>query len=246
MVQQLGASLERLYYLAYGDTIYYWVPSRHSAHTDNYPDTVKHPMLGSSYGNYWYKPILEVADKERFKMDEHLLVNRYNYSLIVPENKASAKSMQEWMQSDLKNYFGYDAKVEIRPMPYWKLLASPDAINILKTKSPGNKFKATQINDTLYHYSNAIIKDILIRMIFNFSFGFVKPGYGIIPKEEGPFVDETGISCEIDYDISNREFEEMQKGNWDIALAFLKRNGLSLVKSQRLTKVVVIRDPQKF
>jgi len=94
----------------------------------------------------------------------------------------------------------------------------------------------------LYFSHNAIIKDILIRMIIPFSFSSIS--YGMAPKEEAPFIDGTGVTGQIDYDISDREFSEMNKGNWSVALEFFHRLGFDLVKSQRLTKVVVITDPQ--
>jgi hypothetical protein len=242
MVQEIGAPLEMLYYLAYADTIGNMTSSRLLG-TSEYPDTIKYPTLRNSYGKYWYRAILELKDSTPFRFNYKSFEHRYIYSLIVPDEKASAKFMQDVIKNDLKTYFGYNVTVEDRMMPYWSLTASEKAKNSLKTKTPGNKFKTTGVNDTLWKTNNAIMKDILIRMIFSFSFG--NSAFGNTPLEEAPFIDETGINGEIDYDITAREFAEMLKSNWNTSLAFLHRLGLDLKKSERLTKVVVIRDPKQ-
>ena len=244
MVQQIGAPLGMLYYIAYADTIGNMVATRHVDGTENYPDTIKYPSLRNSYGKYWYRPILEIKDTAtNFSFSYKSFENRYNYSLIIPNEKANAKLLQEAMQRDLKTYFGYEVTVEDRLMPYWKLSVSGNAKYLLRCKMPSGKFGATQVNDTLYRYNNAIMKDILIRLIISFSFGH--SSFGVRPIIEAPFIDETGITDEIDYDISDREFQEIKKGNWDVALEFLHRLGLELLRGERLTKVVVISDPPK-
>lgn len=242
MVQQIGAPLSKLYYLAYADTMGNSVLGRLYP-TYEYPDTIKYPSTVNRYGKFWYTPIFEVSDTLPFQFSFYANANRYNYSLIVPDEKASAKFLQEVMRRDLKTYFGYDVSVEDRMMPYWKLIATDRARTVLMTKTPGNNFKPIQANDTLYRRTNAIIKDILEQNILSvYSFGYAP--FGRKPKIEAPFFDETGITGEIDYEFSDREFQEMRKGNWDMLLQFLHRLGLDLIKGERLTKVVVIRDPK--
>jgi len=240
MVQQMGAPLGLLYYMAYADTCYYWVPSR-MMDTDEYPDTIRYPALKSSYGNFWYQPVLEIKDTSAFSFRFPLSANRYNYSLILNDSSCTSASLQRIMQKDLEICFGYKVTVETRMMPCWNLVAKPGAAQALATKTPGRKFRTEQSGDTLYLHHNAVMKDVLIRLIQAFSFGNIR--YGIQPRETAPFTDATGIRGDIDYSISDREFDEMRKHNWGVSLEFLHRLGLDLVKGVRPTKVVVIREP---
>ena len=244
MVQVIGASIEKLYYLAYADTLTYAMASRMIS-SNQYPDFKKYPMLKDGYGNFWYKAILDVSDQSPFKFDHRLTSNRYNYSLIVPDELATAKYLQQVMRKDLDSYFGYNVKVEERMMPYWRLIATPGAKERLKTKTPGEKYRVENLHDSAYKYSNSVMKDILIRFIFPFSYGQSLYGW-VKPKEEAPFIDETGIFDEIDYDITQKEFDNFRNGDWESCLNYLHRLGLDLVKGERLTKVVIIRDPKSY
>jgi hypothetical protein len=79
--------------------------------------------------------------------------------------------------------------------------------------------------------------------LYPFSYSYFS--YGVKPIEEAPFIDETGIKDFIDYDITQKEVDWLQQKNWEGALKFLHRHGLDLQKGERLTKVIVIRDPKK-
>lgn len=62
----------------------------------------------------------------------------YNYFLKLPVGKVTKENMMQ-EQTMLKQNFGYNAKIETRQMPVWKLEASSKAFKILKTK--GAKLK---------------------------------------------------------------------------------------------------------
>jgi hypothetical protein len=63
--------------------------------------------------------------------------------------------------------------------------------------------------------------------------------YGRLPKEDiAPFIDETGITYEIDYTINLKEIEDFATFRRS-----LEKYGLYLEKSVRKMKVVVISDP---
>ena len=240
-IQQIGVPLVALYYLAYADTLSTAPPTRQFG-SDEFPDTVNYPIMKNSYGKFWYIPVLEVSDSSPFVFQYHPPENLFNYSLSVPFEKGSSKFLQEAMQRDLKTYFGYNVSVEERMMPYWKLISSEKSKTLLaKSQIQGSKIQQIKVNDTLYRYTNAVMMDILERLQINFSFGFAS--IGIKPREEAPFIDETGISYEFNYNMTLREYQEMRNGNWNATLEFLHRFGLELVKGERLTKVVVILDP---
>jgi thiol-disulfide isomerase/thioredoxin len=241
MVLQVGVPIAKLYYMAYADTMGYMVPSRYVDGTPNYPDTVKDPTLSSSYGKYWYKAILQVKDSSPFQFNYRSRANSYNYNLIVPDDKATARYLQETMRRDLQTYFGYKVVVKDSLMPYWRLSAGSSARELLKAQYPDSAFSEFQRPDSAYHYRSAIMKDILIRLIFSYSFG--QSSYGIDPKEEAPFIDETGIKGPIDYDLSIDAWRGMEKNDWNTYIKFLERYDLHLEKSKRVTRVVIIRDP---
>jgi thiol-disulfide isomerase/thioredoxin len=242
MIQQIGVSLAKLYYLAYADTIGYETPTRFVDGTPNYPDTVKYPTLRSSYGRFWYRPILEVGDSQQFSINDHSLENKYNYSLLVGDNIASAALLQRAMQADLKVYFGYDVIVKDSLMPCWNLIATDSATRLLRPKSSGQPFRNFEISDTLFGNANAMMKDIWIRLCLAYSFGHSSFDYGH-PPTEAPFVDETGITGDIDYSISRREFTDISNRDWGATLRFLHRWGLDLVNGTKLIKVVIITNP---
>jgi thiol-disulfide isomerase/thioredoxin len=234
-VQEIGMPLIQLYYLAYADTIRNILIHRNQF-TGPYPDSTTQPLLKSSYGKYWHVPVLEVSDKTPFEWSYRSTLNKYDYSLKVPAEIATAKFLQETMQRDLKTYFGYNASVETRMMPYWKLIVRDKAIiaSALMTKTPGEKYEANT-NDDPYYYTNAITRDVVL--ILGSLYGYGSEDHGKLPKaEQGAFIDQTGITHEIDFKFDRSwSFEDFRK--------YLQAIGLDVVKDKKPMKVVVIRDP---
>jgi hypothetical protein len=128
------------------------------------------------------------------------------------------------MQNDLKNFFGYDVRVETRKMSYWRLVADAKWRSKLISKS-----------DTSFVAGIARIEFIIrnrpIKNIINFLAASFQNG--------PPFIDETGINENIDLTIHAlvTDFDEIK--------ASLNENGLDLVKGEKEMKVIVIRDPKK-
>lgn len=232
-VQLIGVAMSNLYYLAYADTISNQVFSRN--HLWEYPDTVKYPNLKSSYGKYWHVPLLEVSDISPFKASNKAPDNRYNYSLKVPSGLGTAKFLQQAMRRDLMTYFGYEVVVEVRQMPYWKLIRSGNKTELekLRSKNPEAAFEMLASQDP-YYFNQAPMTD-LIWMLGSW-YGYGRYDYGKLPwREQCAFVDETGIDYLIDFKYDMRwTFEECNK--------YLNTIGLELVKGTRPTKVIVIRD----
>lgn len=237
IVQLVEASVGELYHMAYADTIGTAVFTRYITGID-YPDTLKHPFTTDHYGKYWRWNIMQVQDSSPFAPNFKTFDNLYNYSLIVPDCNGSAKFLQKAMQNDLANYFGYRAEVKDTLMPYLALQCrEPCNLHAKNAKQP---FTSTKMSEG-FRYSSALMKDILVRFLVYFS----QPGasYDFQPFTMAPFIDETGISGKIDYDITDKENDAMQKGDWNMALVFLDRLGLKLVLRQRVTRVVVVSDP---
>jgi len=244
-VQEIGQSLVRLYYMAYGDTLWNY-PHSMIPGTGVYVDTIKSPHQRRSYGKYWYRPILEVGDSSSFENDGISIDNRYNYSLVAPKDKSSALFLQTAMRRDLDTYFGYDVTVEDRLMPCWKLIASDKTKESLKTKTPGDKYRFYVDEKGDQVFKNAQVRDI----IFQLEILYGCSGNALLkyrPDKQPPFIDETGITEKIDYVYDGRLLKEINdnrrtSNTFELYRSLLKKVGLDLVPGKKMMKVVVIRD----
>ena len=229
--QTVNATIAQLYQVAYADTLYYtnvnnsmWTP------TDDYVDPVVYPRFKTAYGKQWIRPVMEVKDSAS-------LYEIYNYSVKVPDKKASAGFIQRCLREDLKRYFDYAVTVETRPMPCWFLKARPGAVEKLSTLTPGAKRLSRKVTDdsgVVYVRANDRIVD-LIRFL-NKSKSSVKY----------PVIDKTGIpNGEIDYQLTGDKYESMRDSrNFEIVKNLLEEEfGLYLEKGRCPMQVVVIRDP---
>jgi thiol-disulfide isomerase/thioredoxin len=173
----------------------------------------------SLYGKTAILPVLEVKDSSLFRFDLNTGQGLYNYSLSVIPEKATRQYLMELMQKDLNSFFGYDVKVEIRKVPYWKLVNI--STNISKLKSKGG--------DELYEYSHAGFKYVNVPIV-----SIINAISSLYPYDV--FVDESGIVDKIDISINAilTDIEEVKKE--------LQKNGLDLIKGEKEMKRVVIRD----
>jgi thiol-disulfide isomerase/thioredoxin len=184
---------------------------------------------GNLVGEFWPQPILEVKDSSVFKRNFQGQINLFCYSLTVSPEKATKEYMMGVMQNDLKNYFGFNAHIESRKMPYWRLIATDKARSTLKSKSEG-ELKATIRGKEVW--MGADYKNCPIERFVN----TVELYTGFSPDSDPPIVDETGIRGNID--ISVRWFKSDLKS----VKKTLQENGLDLVEGQKEMKVLIIRD----
>lgn len=203
----LCANLAELYCYAYLD-IYRLTPS------------------DSMNGKVFLQPVFETTDTADFIHDFGNGRNIYNYSLICPKSKTNTGEMQQIMQRDLMNYFGYQVFVENRLMPYWKLTASEDARQRLKTKGGPTSFttkESESVDFTVVNYNKlAIVSHIWLFHQFDI-----------------PFVDETGIDGKIDFSME-AIFTDLES-----VRTALQKQGLDLVKDKKMMKVLVIRSAKQ-
>jgi thiol-disulfide isomerase/thioredoxin len=238
-IQSVNMSLMNLYYLAYGDTLSNDPTFRNPYRNYEYADTIKFPNFKLSYGKYWFTPILEVKEESPFYPRSYGAAKRYHYGLTVKIGQpVTAAYLKEIMQRDLQNYFGYYVTVENRAMPYWKIIIVDTAMVKSKflTRTPGAKFGPPGLS-VPYVFTNASMRDII--WVLGSTYGYVSFDYGKLPlAEQGPFIDETGIKGDIDFEFDkNWSFEECRK--------YFNGLGLDIVKSKKEMKVVVIRDPKE-
>jgi uncharacterized protein (TIGR03435 family) len=158
--------------------------------------------------------------------------NLYCYSMKVPSEKATATYMMQVMQSDLKNYFGYDVTIETRKMPYWRLIATEEARKNLITKGGpmivSNNGRPWQEN----HFKNYPMNKLILAV--EYYSGVTRDDF----PSHGPLIDETGITSNIDIDL------DWAKGDLDTVKKALQKNGLDLVPGMREMKCIVVRDPK--
>lgn len=173
----------------------------------------------------WQYPIFELKDTSEFVSDGLTGKNLFSYSLIVPPADGTKEKMMKVMQDDLKRYFKYDAKLEIRLMPCWRLIISDSTLaHGLRTK--GGK------------YENSEPIPRISRKAVNVPIGefdrVVKHESGLEAK---PFIDDTKIDYNIDiyYEHVPDDIESLNSA--------LKKVGLSIVKEKKALRVLVIRDP---
>lgn len=207
ILQVLGRQLSDLYRIAYLGRTFSWRVN----------DTVM-------YGNYRFRPVLELTDSTEFFADYSRGINLFCYSQILPPNNRTPEQMMKVMQNDLKNYFGYEVTIEERMSPYLKLVATPEAR--LELLSKGAKpYNSTTVTRMIVQ--NSPIADLIqsiddkIQLVYH----------------DLPMIDETGISENIDisFDAITTDLDDIKRA--------LKPFGLSIERSQKLMKVLVIRDP---
>ncbi|GAA3605114.1 redoxin family protein [Flavivirga amylovorans] len=234
-----------LYHLAFGDTLanapLIKLPN------GQFVDTITYPYLKTSYAKFWYEPILEVGDPSKFEPTKWSdrrgesgrlkfikLGKLYDYSVQVPKEKASAKFIQEVMQRDLKNYFGYDVSIEIRQMPVWKFTAD----DRVRVKTPGEQPKSNwKEKKPTITISNFSLFDFIQQLALIYGYQYYDSGLLSI-DEQFPFVNATGLK-EVDISIPSnwqKDFHGLRK--------HLREEGLYLEKSTHPMKVIVIRDPK--
>jgi len=205
--QVLGATVSQLYNYAYLGASS-WEPG----------DT-------GLYGKCYDHPVLEIKDSTLFRFSQG-----YCYSLIRPIRGNSVKTMQETMQRDLMNFFGFRVHTETRQCPYWKIIAKPDASDKLRTK--GNKASARELFPNIgWAMSNSPMKYLMDCIRWN------NPGRDRLTNI---YLDESGISGNIDItlDCIMNDLDDLRRA--------LQANGLDLVKGQKDMKVVVVLDGGEY
>jgi thiol-disulfide isomerase/thioredoxin len=187
--------------------------------------------IDSLYGKVYPTPVLEMTDtslfKYDYKRDDGGFTGLYNYNLLLPLADVTKPCIMKDMQEDLRRSFKYDAVIEIRSMPVWKLQAQPGTAEKLKTKG-GNKFFSDGVLAMGYSFRNYPSK-YLIRTLSSY----------LPDAHKFPFIDETGIADNIDFgiDADMTSITDVKKE--------LQKQGLDLVKGTQKMKVLVIRDPKK-
>lgn len=180
-------------------------------------------MSDTAYGKICLRPIFEVKDTSLISPDYHLFKNLYSYSISIPGASFSQNRIRKMMQNDLENYFGYNAVIETRNTPYYGLVANDTAKLKLQTKGGDPSISGSIM--AKYSLTNKKVA-VLLSMISQSI------------DREGVFVDETGITTNIDITIDAISTDK------DLVLSELRKNGLDIVTKKKPMQVVVVRDGQ--
>lgn len=180
----------------------------------------------SLYSDFYLTPLVVEVDSSGFFPDHTTGKNMYWYSLIVPPSKLTANYLLTGIQRDLDYYFGYEAKIEKRKLPYVRIVATADARRKLETKG-GKGVVDPNTNGAWFKGTNIPLESFLkiFCYVANQSFSV-------------PFVNETGIDYNIDIDVNMvyQSFEDIRK--------IFNEVGLDVERGEKEYKVVVIRDPK--
>jgi len=165
----------------------------------------KDSLYGIVYDQLLFTKNIDVGDQQR-----------YCYRVKVPPNRNYKEAIMLTMQNDLRNYFNYEAAVEEKLMPCWRLTASKRAKTMLKTKGELPSIQGRV--DTGFVVKNYPIKFVL----------------SVLNYLQIPVIDETGIEGNIDIELKHMltDTRQIQAG--------LRKNGLSLVKGRKKMKVLTI------
>jgi thiol-disulfide isomerase/thioredoxin len=172
---------------------------------------------------YSGKLVLNIKDSSVFKYDFERGLNVFCYSQSLPKERADARSRMSILQRDLQNYFQYDAHIENRPVTCYKLVATEDAKEKLKSAATQRSGKVS--------FDGLHLKKIKMGVVLTHIRHYLGTKYTIL--------DETGITDDIDIDMDAvmQDFDEVRNA--------LRKNRLDLVKTEKIVKCIVISDPVK-
>jgi thiol-disulfide isomerase/thioredoxin len=170
-------------------------------------------------GKYFAEPVLEVDDSSMFSYDFSTGRNIYCYKQVIQPNIRTAERIKKVMQDDLENYFGYEAHVENRKMPYLRLIVT-NKHKIRIHKDTDSVF----INSAFSGLSaNGVSPEMIIDQIRHYL------------SQSLDIVNETHIKENIDIklDAVMTDLSTIREA--------LRENGFDLINGLKLYKVLVIK-----
>lgn len=180
------------------------------------------------YGKYAREPIIETKNAVFNYAYSPVCKNVFCYSLIIPKEQGTKARMQQIMQRDLVNYFGFEVSIETRKFPCWKLVATDEARLKLRTAGLMIHRDPNEVSGFINIIPRAKYKlqDVPVRRLI-----------AALGSLGDVILDETGIEGNIDI--------TMECVTNDDIIRSLHENGLSLVPIEKDMKVLVIRDPKE-
>jgi thiol-disulfide isomerase/thioredoxin len=214
IIAALNQSVMDLYRFAFGD-LHLYINSNY-----NYIDRVTIT-----------RTLLKCKDSTKYGMTVYNLTQSqelFSYQVIAPPF-TSAQKLQEAMQSDLKRYFGFDAKKEKILMKCLVLTAFDTSLLLFKGGEFKQKFTDIELklNEVRISYFIKSVESII-------------PNFGRYLLPPYPIIDETGFKGKLgDIDI------ETNVGDYIALDKALQRYGLRLKLEEREIEMLVIRESEE-
>ncbi|RYG54893.1 MAG: TlpA family protein disulfide reductase [Chitinophagaceae bacterium] len=173
----------------------------------------------SLYLHTWPKAIIETRTPETFESNLKKGTHAYNYTLTPLKREIPSPAYQLAMQEDLKAWFGYRANFQQREQSILKLVViDQQKINQRKSKADSTTYQGDYAGYKLQKVS----PEQLIAFIYRYHKLVIE--------------DATGIRYPIDLEL------EANMTNLGQLRSVLTANGLALVESKRMMRVLVITD----
>lgn len=168
--------------------------------------------------------VLNVRDTSPFDTGESF-EGFYWYSLLIPEERASATALLKAMQNDLEDAFGYVAKVETRRVPCWVITSSARARRSLKASGRGKQNDHIEPAEVILSSTSM---DKLIGSVFY-----------LHTENQQPIINKTKIkhSFDVNLSVDLYDFNDIRRA--------LQELGLHVKERKQKMKVIVISDPEK-
>ncbi|MBL7697127.1 MAG: TlpA family protein disulfide reductase [Chitinophagaceae bacterium] len=184
------------------------------------------------YQKGWYDKynpylVLEGVDSSLVIADVATNKNLYDYTFMVGDSNISSQKLQDMIQDDLNRQFPYTITNEYRLMPYYRVTASREQKEKIRTKRGKAVSPAEQAQGiTGFKLRNMPIERLFFE-IYNHN------------QLDTLFIDETGISDHIDIDLdaimSDRESvkEGLRKTGFEVDLQY-KRLHTLVIRPRKL------------
>lgn len=195
------ATLDRLYKLAYFGYAF-WMEN------------------DSVYTKYYPAIRYELKDSSEFISDFVSGKGYYCYSLVVPPEKADPRYVEQLMQKDLDEYFGYGVRVETMEMPYWRLEVSERGRKNLLSKST-DKLK-DHVEPAEIRLTNVSMSNLISNLFYKHI------------QDKPPIIDKTGIRTNVDFEIEGNLYDI------NALKTLLEKKGIYLIMDKMPFKVLVI------
>lgn len=198
--QMLSASLRELYMVAFMNSS---------------------SIYGKAKEKFWFDPQVTPKDSLRFTFENQEL---FNYS-VESKNDMDAASLMKKMQGDLCVFFGYNARIERKMMPYLKLVIVDAKLYKTKISNGGSLITDVRVESPIH-------------TIVNWNINMLMQSLERRLKPMRVAINETGSNDNVTMKIRANLFdlESIRKG--------LRENGLDLVPSKKYFDVLVIGDPE--
>ena len=176
------------------------------------------------WGKYFPHPVIEARDQSPFSVDQDKGKGLYDYYFKSSADALSKELLQSSLKKELRSAFQFDAAVEFRSMPVWKLVIADTE------KAKGLQSR----NKSFYESDDLLITGKTYRTTMAHHI-FVAALYTPI-EDQWPIIDETNIKGLINFTLKEPilDLDDLKK--------HFQEYGLKLIPDHMMLNTLVIRD----